>query len=90
MSNDAEQAVLLTAAGTKALAHLNGWLSEEGSLRCREVQVHTQGYFLTVVAVPRALPFEETAGDAKLWIPLHYVDLVVTENSKAQIGFVSS
>ena len=89
MSNDVEQAVLLTEAGAKALEHLDSWLSER-FLRCREVQIHAQGYFLAVVAVPRALPFEETAGDAKLWIPLHYVDLVVTENSNTQIGFVRS
>ena len=89
MPNTVEQAVLLTEAGARALEHLKPWLNER-FLRCREVEVHTQGYFLTVVAVPHALPFEEAAGDAKLWIPLHHIDLVVTDSSKSQIGFVRS
>jgi hypothetical protein len=85
-----EQLVVLTEAGAAALAHMQSWLNGR-FLRCRNVEVHPQGFFLSVVAVPYALPFEMTEGDSKLWIPLQHVDLVVAENSsdpKSRIGFV--
>ena len=87
MQEPHEQAVLLTDAGVVALEHLSPWLRGR-FLRCRDVSLHAQGTFLTVVAVPLALPFEETLGDAELWIPMHYVDLVVRDSKAAKIGFL--
>ena len=87
MTATVEQAVFLTPAGAKALAHLQPWLHGQ-ILRCRDVEMHAQGCFLVVVAVPQALPFEEALGDVKLWIPLQHVDLVVLDNAVTQIGFM--
>ncbi len=87
MSETVEQAVLLTEAGTSALQHLGPWL-EEDFLRCRHISAHSHGAFLTVIAVPRALSFENTLGDAEPRIPLRYVDLVVRNTCAARIGFV--
>lgn len=87
MPEPVEQAVLLTDAGAKALQHLGPWLDGR-FLRCRDIDVHAKGSFLSVVAVPCALAFEETLGDAELWVPLHYVDLVVRDCKAAKIGFI--